>query len=74
LNELSQICQELNIKEVAFPKTENGLDKLDWSQIIHFLHEFLINKGITCHVYTGEREVQVLKNDLKLNDQLKVLQ
>ena len=56
LRNLHAKCKQLGVKQVAFAKHNNGLDKLNWDSISHAINTSLIQQGVECSVYTNTRK------------------
>jgi O-acetyl-ADP-ribose deacetylase (regulator of RNase III) len=49
LQQVSQFCQENNIKSISMPRIGCGLDKLDWSQVELVIREILKDVNVTIY-------------------------
>jgi hypothetical protein len=75
IENLVLICKKRGIREISFPKSGSGMDKLDLIKIITYLNKSFIDQRIKCHVYTNAILTHLIReNDLSINQILKKLQ
>lgn len=77
LNDLLKYCLKEKINIVAFSKSENGIDKLNWRRVAALINKILVANRIECEVYTSAnldlKYVEARGDSIQISPDIKLL-